>query len=110
MYSIFYTVPASISVELSTSTVVLEEGKYLILNCTATGCPTPNVTWTKNGVTAPLVAGSASVLSHPFASLAKEDTGTYQCTVNNGIVGSPLSKEIYLNVTCKLHLLRTSFE
>jgi hemicentin len=94
-------VPPGVSLVPSSDTVVMVEGEFFTLNCTATGCPTPNVTWTKNGVTASLQSGSTYVLLHPFASLTKEDTGTYQCAVNNG-VGSPISKTIYLNVTCKI--------
>jgi hemicentin len=81
--------------------IVIEQGNSLDLNCSATGCPTPNITWTKTGVEAPLVAGIGQVLLHNFTSVQKEDTGHYQCTVDNGIEGSPINKTIYVNVTCE---------
>ncbi|KAK3743484.1 hypothetical protein QZH41_013099, partial [Actinostola sp. cb2023] len=83
----------------STNNVVLQEGDALDLNCTATGCPTPNITWTKQGLPGSLGSRVDDLSMHRFTRLSKEDTGHYVCTVDNGVIGSPVIKTIYVNVT-----------
>lgn len=99
--SIYVSVPATISTTPSSNTVVLQEGNTLDLNCSSTGCPYANVTWTKQGLPNHLGTKIGGLLMYRFPSLAKSDTGTFLCSVDNGVVGSPLIKTVYVNVTCK---------
>lgn len=93
--------PADLNASPSSNTVVLEEGNSLDLNCSTTGCPDPNVTWTKEGVSSHLGTRIEGLLMQRFTSLTKSDIGTYVCTVDNGVIGSPVVKKVFVNVTCK---------
>lgn len=85
----------------SSQTILIEEGERLIMNCSSTGCPTPNITWTKRGQQSYLKRMAGNTLSYEFTSLNKSDTGYYRCSVDNGVAGSDAFREIYLNVTCR---------
>lgn len=98
------SVPAALSTTPSSNTVVLEEGSSLDLNCSTTGCPDPNVTWTKEGLSNHIESKIGGLLMHRFTSLAKSDLGTYVCTVDNGVIGSPVVKKVFVNVTRELFL------
>ncbi|EDO32002.1 predicted protein, partial [Nematostella vectensis] len=73
------------------------EGESLTLNCTATGCPTPNITWTKQGVSAALRSNITTEIIHQIASVQKSDAGRYTCAANNeiGAVSRTLSVTVH---------------
>ena len=83
--------------------VATQVGRSLLLNCSATGCPTPNVTrWTKQGRVGSLVTGNDRMLKYAFNAVKKEDAGNYTCTADNGIAGGPFTSTIFVDVQCKL--------
>uniref|UniRef100_A0A1W7RII6 Cell adhesion molecule-related/down-regulated by oncogenes-like protein n=1 Tax=Agkistrodon contortrix contortrix TaxID=8713 RepID=A0A1W7RII6_AGKCO len=83
-YSINVLEPASISRGLQNQLV--SWGKNLHLSCEIHGNPLPNVTWYHNGIPVHLSSRhfpSGNKLR--INQIAPEDTGLYQCLVNNGI-------------------------
>ena len=62
------------------------------LSCTATGNPTPEITWTR--------LSDNSVVQMPLTNICRQDKGGYRCTVDNG-VGSPATKDVFITVQCK---------
>ncbi|KAL7981501.1 hypothetical protein Chor_002397 [Crotalus horridus] len=83
-YSINVLEPASISRGLQNQLV--SWGKNLHLSCEIHGNPLPNVTWYHNGIPVHLSSRhfpSGNKLR--ITQIAPEDTGLYQCLVNNGI-------------------------
>lgn len=88
---------------MQNKSLIAEEGTPLILNCTATGCPTPNITWTKVGNSNALSKTKGNVLVYYFTRLTKQNTGLYRCEANNG-VGRTITDVIHVNVTCKFTL------
>lgn len=62
------------------------------------------------GTTTPLsqLIENGSILVQEFRGLDKEDTGTYRCSVHNGVGESRVTKNIYLNVTCKFYFILLS--
>jgi len=58
----------------------VKEKSKVILNCTADGNPTPNITWTR--------LSDNSVVTYPLTITGKQDEGVYECTADNGI-GTP---------------------
>ena len=67
----------------------------MILNCTADGKPTPNITWTVGDINKHF--GS----SFPLTITGKQDEGNYTCTADNG-VGSQ-SDNVPITVESKLN-------
>lgn len=74
------------------------EGTKVQVYCTAEGCPTPTLTWTKQGSVSSISTSSSGFVILEFASIAIENGGVYQCTVENGAVGSPVSKTVDIKV------------
>ncbi|XP_048588090.1 hemicentin-1 isoform X3 [Nematostella vectensis] len=96
--------PASVHVTSTTpsgdtfaSNITVIEGESLTLNCTATGCPTPNITWTKQGVSAALRSNITTEIIHQIASVQKSHAGRYTCAANNeiGAVSRTLSVTVH---------------
>ncbi|EDO30350.1 predicted protein, partial [Nematostella vectensis] len=96
--------PASVHVTSTTpsgdtfaSNITVIEGESLTLNCTATGCPTPNITWTKHGVSAALRSNITTEIIHQIASVQKSHAGRYTCAANNeiGTVSRTLSVTVH---------------
>ncbi|XP_068686466.1 uncharacterized protein [Montipora foliosa] len=79
--------PAKIT-DISGNQTVLE-GTGLQLNCSATGEPNPNITWTR-------LSDNSSV-NMPMMKIRRHDAGGYRCNANNNI-GSSSSKDIFINV------------
>ena len=78
----------------------LLEGSDLQLFCTASGRPTPDVTWVRI-----FPSGSESDVLHRgttwgLKKISRTDAGTYRCTASNG-VGSPVSGTLRVNVECE---------
>lgn len=69
------------------------EYKPVSFQCTATGHPTPVITWTKDGRT----VGTGSQLT--FVTL-RSHAGRYWCSANNG-VSAGVRASAYLRVLCK---------
>ncbi|XP_062995612.1 cell adhesion molecule-related/down-regulated by oncogenes [Elgaria multicarinata webbii] len=83
-YSVNVLESASISKGLQDQLVSL--GKNVHLSCEIHGNPIPNLTWYHNA--APVYLSSRHLLSGTklrISSVTREDTGLYQCLVNNGI-------------------------
>ena len=62
------------------------------LNCTATGNPTPAITWTR--------LSDNSVVQMPLTNIIRQEKGCYRCTAENG-VGSSATKDVCIIVHCK---------
>ena len=62
------------------------------LDCTASGYPAANITWTK--------ASDGSVVTMPLNITGKRDEGVYRCTADNG-VGDPVSSDVSITVHSK---------
>ncbi|XP_031550541.1 receptor-type tyrosine-protein phosphatase F-like [Actinia tenebrosa] len=66
----------------------VKEGETLVLTCTATGTPTPVITWKKEKIK--LQNTSSIVISWDKSKIkilrtTREDEGTYQCNASNGV-------------------------
>ena len=77
-------------------------GTNLTLTCNASGDPTPNVNWTKEGET----AAEFNVSGHKLhlVNVKREDFGSYKCTADNGY-GTPATSLAVVNVKCKFYTL-----
>ena len=84
-------VPPSFTIVPSDQTV--KEGDETTFHCTATGNPTPKITWSKDGKT---VASSDTL---EFAA-NRNHSGEYWCSAQNGIKAS-VNASARLNVQCK---------
>lgn len=72
---------------------IIMENDPLTLHCTATGNPTPKVTWIKDGKT----VGEGDELS--FKPL-RGQTGIYWCSAENGL-DITVNASAYLDVQCE---------
>ena len=70
----------------------VKEKSKVILNCTADGNPTPNITWTR--------LSDNSVVTFPLTITGKQDEGVYECTADNGI-GTPATAVVSIVVESK---------
>eukprot|EP00092_Neocalanus_flemingeri_P030526 GFUD01033144.1.p1 GENE.GFUD01033144.1~~GFUD01033144.1.p1 ORF type:complete len:1379 (+),score=380.56 GFUD01033144.1:81-4217(+) len=61
--------------------VTLMVGSPLTIKCLATGDPTPQITWKKMGISMSELGTTSPTLE--FASLNKQDEGTYSCVATN---------------------------
>ena len=73
------------------SSVIVEEGENVTLQCKASGRPTPTVTWVR-AFRGHLPKGKTAVLDGKLTiqNVAKADSGTYACSVKNSL-GKALS-------------------
>ncbi|CAM9592142.1 unnamed protein product [Lampetra fluviatilis] len=66
--------------------VSLNKGERLVLGCTATGIPTPSITWSFNNNILPVTPSSASGRSELVVDgVSKSDGGTYTCTATSAV-------------------------
>ena len=77
---------------ISRNQTVTEGYSELHLNCSATGDPVLNITWTR--------LFDSSVVTMPLMNIRRQDGGGYRCTANNGI-GRPAFKDVFINVQCE---------
>lgn len=71
--------------------IMVNKGQRLVLECVASGIPTPQVTWAKDGQDLRNHNNTRFLLSNLLIDAASEgDSGTYVCNADNGI-GSPNS-------------------
>ncbi|XP_061401343.1 lachesin-like [Musca vetustissima] len=75
----------------------VKKGSSVRIECSASGNPTPNVTWSrKNNI---LPNGEEKLHSHILSieNVDRHKGGVYICTANNG-VGQPASSQVILHV------------
>ena len=72
------------------------EGGNLILYCNATGNPTPNITWTKDGSLTMLHQGE----TFSIVNIQRQAAGDYRCTAWNG-VGAHRNATATVTIYCK---------
>ena len=95
---IYFAVPPSFTSKPVDQTV--KEGDETTLHCTATGNPTPNITWIKDGM--------AVAFGETFKfSANRTKSGTYWCSVENGL-NVAVNTSASLDVQC-MYLLRNEF-
>lgn len=96
-------VPPKIHHVTSGGHLQVKKGSPVRLECSASGNPLPNITWTrKNNV---LPNGEDKYVSPVYIveNMDRHKGGIYICTANNG-VGPPASNQIILHVLCKFAL------
>ena len=89
------------------------EGLNVAFSCNASGNPTPNLSWTKNGSPINTTANASISLSAGnkqlnITNVNRVDSGEYRCVADNS-VGAVNSSAAFLTVQCKTtftHLLR----
>ena len=72
-------------------------GTNYTLTCNASGDPTPNITWTKEGLTAEQFNVSGHKLD--LVDIKVENVGSYKCTADNGY-GNPATSLAVVDVKC----------
>lgn len=72
-------------------------GTNYTLTCNASGDPTPNIIWTKEGLTAAQFNVSGHKLD--LVDIKVEDVGSYNCTADNGY-GNPVTSLAVVDVIC----------
>ena len=75
---------------------VIVEGSNVTLHCNATGNPTPNITWTKDGSNTVLYQGE----KYSIVNIQRQAAGDYTCTAWNG-VGQQQNATATVTVHCK---------
>ena len=75
----------------------INEGDTATFQCTATGNPTPKITWLKDGKT----MATGNTLSF---EANRTHSGKYRCSVENGLK-TAINASAYLNVQCKYSLI-----
>ena len=76
--------------------VSYNEGSSVVLQCTATGVPDPDVRWIRDGY---VRTSGTNTTYFTFSSIKKTDAGYYTCRGNNS-AGSVI-KQVYVTVNCK---------
>ena len=80
----------------SSGNLVVLEGNNLSLQCNATGNPTPNITWTKDGSSTVLYQGE----TYSIVDIQRQAAGDYKCTAWNGL-GEQTNATTTVDVHCK---------
>ncbi|XP_073254921.1 uncharacterized protein [Porites lutea] len=71
-------------------------GENLMLTCSASGDPFPEVTWSKEGKTLRLFNVTGPVLH--LVNITREDVGSYKCTAKNKV--GEASRPALVNIAC----------
>ncbi|KAL9964712.1 hypothetical protein ACROYT_G028390 [Oculina patagonica] len=75
----------------------LNTGQNFTLSCNASGDPTPNITWTKDGLPVNQFNASGPVLH--FVKVQRTDAGSYRCTASNGY-GNDVTRVSIVGIRC----------
>ncbi|XP_070491540.1 protein amalgam-like [Chironomus tepperi] len=90
-------IPAKISHVTSGGHLQVKKGSPVRLECSATGNPMPNITWTRKNNLLPNGEEKFVSPSYVIENMDRHKGGTYICTANNG-VGQTASSQISLHV------------
>lgn len=72
------------------------KGQRLVLECVASGIPTPQVTWAKDGRDLRYLNNTHFLLSNLLIdAVGEDDSGTYACQADNGIIASTSAMVLY---------------
>ena len=85
-------------IENSPANKVVVENGNVTLYCNATGDPTPNITWTKDGNSTVLYQGE----TYRMVNIQRQAAGDYRCTAWNG-VGEKTNATATVTVHCELN-------
>ena len=83
-------------IESSPVNQVIVEGSNVTLHCNATGNPTPNITWTKDGSPTVLYQGE----TYSIVNIQRQAAGDYTCTAWNG-ADEQKNATVTVTVHCK---------
>lgn len=76
--------------------IMVTKGQRLVLECVASGIPTPQVTWAKDGLDLHSHNNTRFLLSNLLIDAVSEgDSGTYACRADNGIGAAGLATVLY---------------
>uniref|UniRef100_A0A3Q2YBV3 Brother of CDO n=1 Tax=Hippocampus comes TaxID=109280 RepID=A0A3Q2YBV3_HIPCM len=76
--------------------IMVTRGQRLVLECVASGIPTPHVTWAKDGEDLRVHNNTRFLLSNLLIDAAAEgDSGTYACRADNGIGAAVAATVLY---------------
>ncbi|XP_014037009.1 brother of CDO isoform X2 [Salmo salar] len=76
--------------------IMVTKGQRLVLECVASGIPTPQVTWAKDGQDLRFHNNTRFLLSNLLIDSAGEgDSGTYACHADNGIGSESAATVLY---------------
>lgn len=76
--------------------IMATKGQRLVLECVASGIPTPQVRWAKDGQDLRSVNNTRFLLSNLLIDAVGEgDSGTYACQADNGILSSASAMVLY---------------
>ncbi|XP_061661139.1 brother of CDO [Syngnathoides biaculeatus] len=76
--------------------IMVTRGQRLVLECVASGIPTPQVTWAKDGQDLRVHNNTRFLLSNLLIDAAAEgDSGTYACRADNGIDAAAAATVLY---------------
>ncbi|KAK6299627.1 hypothetical protein J4Q44_G00296600 [Coregonus suidteri] len=76
--------------------IMVTKGQRLVLECVASGIPTPQVTWAKDGQDLRFHNNTRFLLSNLLIDAAGEgDSGTYECHAANGIGSESAATVLY---------------
>lgn len=76
--------------------IMATKGQRLVLECVASGIPTPQVTWAKDGRDLHYLNNTRFLLSNLLIdTVGEDDSGTYACQADNGIISSTSAMVLY---------------
>uniref|UniRef100_A0A671RNY0 Brother of CDO n=1 Tax=Sinocyclocheilus anshuiensis TaxID=1608454 RepID=A0A671RNY0_9TELE len=76
--------------------IMVNKGQRLVLECVASGIPTPHVTWAKDGLDLRNHNNTRFLLSNLLIDAVSEsDSGTYVCHADNGIDSVSSARVLY---------------
>ncbi|XP_028972156.2 brother of CDO [Esox lucius] len=76
--------------------IMVTKGQRLVLECVASGIPTPQVTWAKDGEDLRFHNNTRFLLSNLLIDAAGEgDSGTYVCRADNGVGSEGVATVLY---------------
>ena len=77
------------------------EGENVRINCSTTGIPIPNVTWTRSGNEAKKFPPSSPL---KLKNISREEDGLYWCVAENGL--GKVTASVRIIVQCKYIWIR----